>query len=54
MTTLIDTPEENEDYEKLKNKKNVFTENENSLLLNISKKYHEWLYFFRKNAVTLP
>ena len=54
MATLINTPEEDGGYEKLKGKKDASVEDENSLFLNIPKKYHEWLHLFRKNAVTLP
>ena len=51
--TLVDTPEEDGGYKKPKGKKNAFIENGNSLFLNIPKKYYKWLYFFRKDVVTL-
>ena len=51
--TLIDTPIEEGGYKKLRGKKDAFTEDENSLFLNIPKKYYEWLHLFRKDAVTL-
>ena len=52
--TLVDTLKKDRGYERLKDKKNAFTENKNNLLLDILKEYYEWLYFFRKDAVTLP
>ena len=52
--TLVDTLEKDESREKLKGKKDASAEDENSLLSNIPKKYHEWLHFFRKDAITLP
>ena len=54
MATLVDTLRENGGYEKSRGKKDASIEDENSLFSNISKKYHEWLHLFRKNAVTLP
>ena len=54
MATLIDTPEEDGGHKKLKGKKDASIENENSLFSDIPKKYYKWLYFFRKDAVTLP
>ena len=52
--TLINTLKKDEGYKKPKNKKNIFTKDENSLLLDILKKYYEWLHLFRKDVVTLP
>ena len=52
--TLINTLREDGGYEKLKNKKNVFIKNKNSLFSSIPKKYYEWLHLFKKDAVTLP
>ena len=54
MATLIDTPRENRDYKKLRGKKDTSAKNENSLFLNIPKKYYKWLHLFRKDAITLP
>ena len=51
---LIDTLEEDGGYKKLKGKKDAFIKDKNSLFLNIPKEYYEWLYFFRKDVVTLP
>ena len=52
--TLIDTPEKDGGHEKPRGKKDTSIKDENSLLLNIPKKYYEWLYLFRKDVVTLP
>ena len=52
--TLINTPKKDGGHEKLNNKNNASIKDENSLLLNIPKKYHEWLHFFRKDTITLP
>ena len=54
IATLIDTLKEDGGHKKPKGKKNTSIKDENSLLLDIPKKYYEWLYFFRKDAVTLP
>ena len=54
MATLVDTLGEDGGHKKLRNKKDTFIKDENSLFSNIPKKYYEWLHFFRKDAVTLP
>ena len=53
MATLVDTLKKDGGHKKPKDKKNAFIKNENSLLLNIPKKYYEWLHLFRKDTVTL-
>ena len=52
--TPVNTPEKDGGHKRPRGEKNASTEDENSLLSNIPKKYHEWLHLFRKNAVTLP
>ena len=54
MAILVDTPEEDENYEKPRGKKNTFTENKNNLFSDIPKKYYKWLHFFKKDVITLP
>ena len=41
MATLVDTPEKDKTYEKLKNKKNIFVKNKNNLFSDIPKKYYK-------------
>ena len=54
IATLADTLKEDKGHEKLKNKKDTFIKNENSLFSNIPKKYYKWLHLFRKDVITLP
>ena len=54
IATLVDILEKDEGHEKLRGRKDVFIKDRNSLLLNISKEYHEWLHLFRKDVITLP
>ena len=51
--TLVDTPREDGDYKKPRGKKDASIKNENNLFSNIPKEYHEWLHFFKKDAITL-
>ena len=54
MATLVDTLKKDEGHRRLRGKKNASIKDENSLFLNISKEYYEWLHLFRKDIITLP